>query len=153
MEEKQGQELREFNRLYKKLEELYHSLSLRLGMSDSIFAILYTICELGDGCSQKEICEQLSASKQTINSAIRKLENQRILCLRRGERGRELHIHLTERGRREVSEKIFPVMEAEDRAFIRMPEQERAEFLRLSRMYVDAMIRETASITALEERP
>lgn len=152
MEEKQGQELREFNRLYKKLEELYHSLSLRLGMSDSIFAILYTICELGDGCSQKEICEQLSASKQTINSAIRKLENQRILCLRRGERGRELHIHLTERGRREVSEKIFPVMEAEDRAFIRMPEQERAEFLRLSRMYVDAMIRETASITALEER-
>ncbi len=153
MEEKQGQELREFNRLYKKLEELYHSLSLRLGMSDSIFAILYTICELGDGCSQKEICEQLSASKQTINSAIRKLENQGILCLRRGERGRELHIHLTERGRREVSEKIFPVMEAEDRAFIRMPEQERAEFLRLSRMYVDAMIRETASITALEERP
>ena len=37
MEENQGQELREFNRLYKKLEELYHSLSLRLGMSDSIF--------------------------------------------------------------------------------------------------------------------
>ena len=152
MEENQGQELREFNRLYKKLEELYHSLSLRLGMSDSIFSSLYTICELADGCSQKEICEQLSASKQTINSAIRKLENQGILFMRKGEKGRELHIHLTERGRCEVREKILPVMEAEDQAFIRMPEQDRAEFLRLSRIYVDAMIRETSSIRALEER-
>ncbi len=51
-----------------------------------------------------------------------------------------------------MREKILPVMEAEDQAFIRMPEQDRAEFLRLSRIYVDAMIRETSSIRALEER-
>ena len=50
-----GQELREFNRLYKRLDDLYHSLSLKMGMSDSTFIILYTIAELGDGCSQKEI--------------------------------------------------------------------------------------------------
>ena len=66
MEENQGQELREFNRLYKKLEELYHSLSLRLGMSDSIFSILYTICELGDGCSQRRsVSSSLPASRRS----------------------------------------------------------------------------------------
>ena len=42
-----GQELREFNRLYKRLDDLYHSLSLKMGMSDSTFMILYTIAELG----------------------------------------------------------------------------------------------------------
>ena len=68
-------------------------------MSDSIFSILYTICELGDGCSQKEICEQLSASKQTINSAIRKLENQGILFMRKGEKGREPLSHLDGEGK------------------------------------------------------
>ena len=50
-------------------DDLYHSLSLKMGMSDSTFIILYTIAELGDGCSQKEICEQVSISKQTINSS------------------------------------------------------------------------------------
>ena len=62
MEGSQGQELREFNRLYKRLDDLYHSLSLKMGMSDSTFMILYTIAELGDGCSQKEICEQVYVS-------------------------------------------------------------------------------------------
>lgn len=42
-----GQELREFNRLYKRLDDLYHSLSLKMGMSDSTFIILYSIAELG----------------------------------------------------------------------------------------------------------
>ena len=107
-----GQELREFNRLYKRLDDLYHSLSLKMGMSDSTFIILYTIAELGDGCSQKEICEQVSISKQTINSSIRKLE---------------------------------------DRAFTHMPAEDRAEFLRLSRLYVDEMICQTRPFLSEEE--
>lgn len=147
----QGQELREFGRLYKKLDELYHSLSLKMGMSDSTFSILYTISELGDGCSQKEICAQISASKQTINSAIRKLEQDGIICLKKGEKGRELHICLTGKGRQEARAKIYPLMEAEDRAFIRMPAKDRAEFLRLSRMYVEQMFCETKPLLESEE--
>lgn len=147
----QGQELREFGRLYKKLDELYHSLSLKMGMSNSTFSILYTISELGDGCSQKEICAQISASKQTINSSIRKLEQDGIICLKKGEKGRELHICLTGKGRQEVQAKIYPLMEAEDRAFIKMPAKDRAEFLRLSRMYVEQMLCETKPLLESEE--
>lgn len=146
-----GQELREFNRLYKRLDDLYHSLSLKMGMSDSTFIILYTIAELGDGCSQKEICEQVSISKQTINSSIRKLEGSGVIRLVKGTRGRELHILLTEAGKRIIREKIYPIMEAEDRAFTHMPAEDRAEFLRLSRLYVDEMICQTRPFLSEEE--
>ena len=138
-----GQELREFNRLY--------SLSLKMGMSDSTFIILYTIAELGDGCSQKEICEQVSISKQTINSSIRKLEGSGVIRLEKGTRGRELHILLTEAGKQIIREKIYPIMEAEDRAFTHMPAEDRAEFLRLSRLYVDEMICQTRPFLSEEE--
>ena len=48
--------LKEFNRIYKKTNEIYHDIALRLGLSDSAFDILYSISELGDGCLQKDIC-------------------------------------------------------------------------------------------------
>ena len=151
MEGSQGQELREFNRLYKRLDDLYHSLSLKMGMSDSTFMILYTIAELGDGCSQKEICEQVYVSKQTINSSIRKLEKEGTIRLEKGDRGRELHIRLTETGKKTLQDKIYPVMEAENRAFIYMSAKDRAEFLRLSRLYVNAMICQTRQFLSEEE--
>lgn len=48
--------LQEFNRIYKKSNEIYHNIALQLGLSNSAFDILYSICELGDGCLQKDIC-------------------------------------------------------------------------------------------------
>lgn len=139
----QGQELREFIRLYKKVEEIYHNLALHAGLSDSVCAILFTLCEEGEGCSQKRICEQLSVSKQTLNSSIRKLKKEEYIKLCKGEKGRELQIYLTEKGKQLVREKIHPIMALEDRAFIRIPEKERAELLRLSRRYVEAMSAES----------
>lgn len=113
--------------------------------------ILYTIAELGDGCSQKEICEQVYVSKQTINSSIRKLEKEDTIRLEKGDRGRELHIRLTETGKKILQDKIYPVMEAENRAFIYMSAKDRAEFLRLSRLYVNSMICQTRHLLSEEE--
>lgn len=42
-------------------------------------------------------------------------------------------------------------MEAEDRAFTHMPAEDRAEFLRLSRLYVDEMICQTRPFLSEEE--
>lgn len=46
----QGPGIREFNRLYKELDGLYHNLALRQGLSDSASIILYALYLLGDGC-------------------------------------------------------------------------------------------------------
>ena len=95
----QGPGIREFNRLYKELDDLYHNLALRQGLSDSASIILYALYLLGDGCLQRDICDLSYISKQTINSSIRRLEQDGYLYLQPG-RGRDMHICLTPEGRR-----------------------------------------------------
>ena len=74
-------------------------------------------------------------SKQTVNSSMRNLERQGYLYLE--QRGRDKHIRLTDKGKQFVEEKIRPVVDIENAAFLEMEPDERAEFIRLSRKYVD----------------
>ena len=41
MKFEQINEIKEFNQLYKELDEMYHILALNAGLSDSAFLILY----------------------------------------------------------------------------------------------------------------
>ncbi len=91
METISGYELKEFNRVYKEMDDLYHEIALKLGLSDSAFIILYALCEQGNGCLQKDICAQAFVSKQTINSSIRMPEKKEILFLDPG-KGRDMDI-------------------------------------------------------------
>lgn len=45
--------------------------------------IYYILCVLGDGCLQRDICNLALTSKQTINSALKKMEKQELLLLLR----------------------------------------------------------------------
>lgn len=100
METKVIRGVQEFNSLYKELDDMYHEIALRMGVSDCVLTILYTICRMGGGCQQRDVCECAYVSKTTVNSAIRKLESMGYLYLEQGI-GRNKHIYLTEK------EKIF----------------------------------------------
>lgn len=102
----------EFLRLDHQIEEFYHELAVRLGLSDSAFQVLWSVAELGEGCTQRDICRQFFLSKQTAHSSVRKLEQEGVLTLRPGS-GREVAIFLTEKGKALVGEKVVPAMEAE----------------------------------------
>ena len=69
------------SKLRKELDDLYHNLALRQGLSDSASIILYALYLLGDGCLQRDICDLSYISKQTINSSIRRLEQDGYLYL------------------------------------------------------------------------
>lgn len=131
----QENEVQQFNRLYKELDDIYHEIALAIGVSDSALAVLYVVCTLGDGCQQRDICREAYVSKQTISSSVRNLEKSGFLYLEK--RGRDKHICLTEKGRAFVEQKIRPVIEMENMAFLEMEPDERAEFIRLSQKYVD----------------
>lgn len=88
----------EFNRIFKEFNDIYHEVASRLGLSNSAFDIFYAICELGDGCLQRDICKTTYIPKQTVNSSIRNLEREGYLTLVHG-KGRNMHIYLTERGK------------------------------------------------------
>lgn len=137
--------IREFNRLYKELDDLYHNLALRQGLSDSASIILYALYLLGDGCLQRDICDLSYISKQTINSSIRRLEQDGYLYLQPG-RGRDMHICLTPEGRRLVEEKAAPVAAMEERAFSGMPQEDQQALLRLTHAYLARLRAEAGRI-------
>lgn len=132
----QYEEVQEYNRMYKELDDLYHEIALGIGMSDGEFSALYAISSLGDGCLQRDICREVYVSKQTINSAVRKLEKNGILYLEE-KRGRDKKIFLTEEGKDLVAAKIIPVVEMENAVFAEMEPDERTELLRLSQKYIE----------------
>ncbi len=109
--------MQEYNHIYKLVNEAYHFVAKRLGLTDSVFDILYAIYVLGEGCTQKDICGYSGSSKQTIQSSMRKLERQGFLRMERGG-GKGLRIFATPEGKALIEEKIVPVVEAEKRALL-----------------------------------
>lgn len=126
-------ELKEYNQLAKEINEIYHKISVREGLSDSAFLILYAYSELNLRC-QKDIAKQFSISKQTINSSIKKLEKDGILTLETNS-GRNTQICLTEQGEKFVKEKILSIVELEKMTLIDMGEKDRKELIRITDKY------------------
>ncbi len=134
MANQQGRELKEFNRIYREMDWLYHTLALHAGLSDSAMFILYALAEMGGGCLQKDIATTYGISRQTINSATKKLRQEGIITLTRG-RKRDMHMHLTAAGEQLVKEKIFPIIELENRSFSLMSPEECETLLKLTEKY------------------
>lgn len=143
MDTKQENEWKRFNCLYRELDNLYHEIALKSGLSDSAFSILYAMVELGDGCLQTEIAQWHSISKQTIHTSAKKLEEKGYLSFQKG-RGRDMHLYLTAEGKKLIEEKILPVFELENIVMTEMGQRDRQEFLRLTERYV-ALFREKAT--------
>ena len=68
MREQIVRQLELLNQNDKILDELYHSYAASVHLSDTAFWILYIAWTQGDGCTQKEICDSWSYSRQTINA-------------------------------------------------------------------------------------
>lgn len=132
--------LREFNHINKEYNDIYREAVAHMGISESAFDILYSVCELGDGCLQRDICKVCYIPKQTVNSAIRKLEKEGYLVLTRGH-GRQMHIIMTEMGKEKQRQWIYPLIQAENAAFSVLTEEENFRLLALHRKYVTALRR------------
>ena len=144
--------LKEFNRIYKKTNEIYHDIALRLGLSDSAFDILYSISELGDGCLQKDICNATCIPKQTIHSSIRQMEKSGYLTLSSG-KGRSMHITLTDLGKNLLERTIYPVMQMEGEAFHCMTDEECQQMLALLGKYIQALGDAAKNLSIQSEEP
>lgn len=94
MKLRQEKALKEYNYLWREIEKLFHEIAWKAGVSDSAYAILATILELGEGCLQKDICDLNSISKQTIHSSIKKMEQDGLIMFGQ-ESGKDKRIYLT----------------------------------------------------------
>lgn len=116
-----------FNRETKKLDDVYRSAAKSCGISECAFWILYTL--------RVEICEFLIEPKQTVNSALKKLEAEGYLTLSAGADQRSKRVCLTEKGERFVKAHVDRVPEAEAAALGAMTAAERDALIRLTGRY------------------
>lgn len=128
--------LQALNRKSKEIDAIYRSISLKLGLSESEFWILYTLAHMQSDCSQQDICREVSLSKQTIHSGIRSLGRKGFLFLERAEgSGRSKKIRLTDQGRCFILSQIEPVLKAEREALFQLSYRERESYMLLSQKY------------------
>ena len=130
----------------------YHNLVVRFRTRYNCYkkGSHYCLLELGDGCSQKDICKLYSISKQTVNSSVKSLEDKGVLIRKAGV-GRDIHLFFTEFGR-EFSEKhIGPVFDMENATFESMEPSECEQLLSLTRKYVQ-ILKKNMKQYVLEEK-
>lgn len=128
-------DIKRYNYLLSEINAAYYEASAVMGISDSVMQILYTICNFGDSCLLGDIVRMTGMPKQTINSALRKLENEGILYLQTADR-RKKRVYLTDAGKTLASRTALPLMELENAVFDAWSEEERNLYLELTQRYL-----------------
>lgn len=143
MTDKIRSELVQYNRLQKKIEDLYSSFAKICGLSDSVFWIMYSIMEQEEPYTQTELCNMWSFNKQTINTALKNLEAEGIIRFEAPEKSQKnKQIFLTDKGIAFAKRTVIPFMELEKRAFAALDDEERKEFLRLTQKHLSLLCTE-----------
>lgn len=127
--------IKEFDRINSQVNELYHEIALKQGLSDSAYSVMQAINALGEGCTQTDVYRYCGLNKQTVNSSVKKLKNNDVLAFRAGN-GRETKLYFTEKGKSIVEQKISPIEEIENEVYNEMTEREQQEILRLFEKYL-----------------
>lgn len=140
MEKSITEQLSAFNQMYKAMDEAYHTYAKRIGISDMMLWLLYSLYESDTVYTQREICADWHCTPQTLNSALKNLEQQGFIELSpvAGNR-KNKRVVLTGKGEEMAQRVIGPVVRAEQGAFLGLTEEERENLLRLTEKYTELL--------------
>ena len=131
MSEFATEKLKRFNYLSGEIEAVYHEAALKFGLSDSAMLVLYAICNNGENCLLSDIIHLSGASKQTINSALRKLEAEGIVYLE-AVNGKKKNVCLTKKGRELADRTVIRLLDIENGIFDSWSLEEQEQYLTLT---------------------
>ena len=140
-----SKEMKRFNHLLGELDAVYHEMTLKLGLSDSVMRILYTIYDSGGSCLLQEICLRSGISKQTINSAIRKLEGEGTLYLEPAG-PKTKNVRLTEKGTLLAEQTAGRILHAEDDVLSSWPKEDVEKYLALTENFLHALAEKSTDL-------
>lgn len=126
------------NHLQGEIEAAYHEAALKFGLADSAQFILYTICYLGDSCPLSDVVKMTGISKQTVNSALRKMEKQGLIRLIAAT-PRTKNILLTEKGEALAEKTVLRLMGAEDAIFSEWAAEDVEKYLDLNERFLNGL--------------
>lgn len=122
------------NQCDKELDEMYHTYAMQRGISDSTLWVLYAVYDAKDPLTQAELCNGWFFSRQTINTALKSLENQGIVTLVpiSGNR-KSKQIVFTEEGKDTALQILQPLLDGEKRVYDGLSDEENRIFAELFR--------------------
>lgn len=135
MKQMDQSETRRYNRIISEIDEVYHEIAVKKGCSDSVMAVLYTLSDHDGNCRLTELVRMSGVSKQTINSALRKLEKDGIVCLEPAG-GRSKRVCLTKKGAVVARETVDRVIEAEKEIYASWSKDEWDLYVQLTERYL-----------------
>ncbi len=130
-------ELKRLNYLTSEIDAAYHEAALKLGLSDSTMMVLYAACNNGGNCLLSDICKISGTSRQTIHSAIQRLEADGLIYLQ-SDTGRKKKVCLTEKGMDRSQNGVAKLAELENEILKAWPEADQKKYLELAQKYLTA---------------
>lgn len=129
---------------YCKLRDIqfaaYELYARKYNLTAKELFVLDIIWFTPDGCLQSEICERLSATKQTISAIIKKFWKQGYLSLTESETDRRNKIIcFTDEGKEYAKKIIPPAANAEIDAMAELSDKDIAELVRLTTLFSNIM--------------
>ena len=143
----QSNQLRRFSRLVGETDAAYHEIAQRLGLSDSAFQILYTLYDEGGACPLRDICAYSGLTKQTVNSALRKLERENRVRTASSD-ARHKTVALTPEGAALAERTVAQVIAIENDILGSWPEPELERYLQLTEDYLVALRERAGEVRA-----
>lgn len=131
-------EMKRYNHLVGEIDAVYHEISLNMGLSDSAMKILYTICDNGDSCPLQEISRRSGVSKQTINSAIRKLEKKGVVYLK-SVGAKNKNVCLTDEGKQLAKHTAIRLIAIENDIFASWEKNDVEKYLELTERFLASL--------------
>lgn len=108
------------NSMLCEIDNMYQTVLLKNGLSDSEYVVLFSILELGEGCLQKDIANNGYINKKTTNSTIKKLEKNGFIILKAGKYP-NMHIYLTEEGKKYIKDRTIPIIDVQTKVMESVP--------------------------------
>lgn len=139
--------LHRFNLLASEIDSVYHSVAVRLGLSDSAMRVLYTLCDEGGACPVGELSRRSGLSKQTIHSSLYKLEAAGVIRIEPVDK-KQKRATLTEAGMQYARKTVLPVIEIEEAIFDSWTQAEQELYLELTERYLTAFREKTKEVGA-----
>lgn len=136
MAEADASPLERLNQIWKESDRIYHDVARHSGLSDCAFWIMYGLMNMDRPLPQKEVSRSWRFSRQTVASALRQLEERRLITVRLADGSRrDKVIELTDAGTEFIERYVAPVILAEQGALQGMGD-DAERFIEMMGLYV-----------------
>lgn len=136
-------QMKRFNMLTSEIDSAYHAASRKLGISDSAMMILYALCEGGGECMLSDVTSCIG--KQTVNSALRRLEADGIVTTEQSG-GRKKKLRLTANGQAFAEKTAAQIIRVENEIFAEWSDADKDAYIGLTRRYLDMFKEKTKGL-------